>query len=1441
MGDFVHLHLHTTYSLLDGQCQIVPLVKRARKLGMPALAVTDHGNLFALKSFYDECRSKKEKTYGELAGVRVKPILGCEAYVTSTGDYTTRDKGERRFHLCLHAKNLTGYHNLVKLMSLAHINGFYHNARIDHSLLEKYHEGLHCSSACIAGEVSHAIDKGDMAEAERIARWYKDLFGDDYSLEVMLHKSSKFGDEIPMEARNDFRDLYARQVKVVKGMLELGKKLGIRVVATNDVHFLDKSDDDSHDVLLALSTGTKMSDAKRMIYTGEEWFKTEEDMRALFAENPELVDNTREVADMVEEYELDSPPIMPKFEIPASFGTEDGYAKRFDEDSLKAEFNVQKPNNFDRLGGYEKVLRIKFEADYLAKLVWDGAKIRWGKREEGKGKREEGGASVVSAESDADLGPHGIPKEIDERVQFELDTIKLMGFPGYFLIVRDYIRAAREECGVWVGPGRGSAAGSAVAYALWITNVDPIKYDLLFERFLNPDRISMPDIDVDFDDAGRERVIDYVTRKYGADHVAHIVTFGQMAAKSAIKDVGRVMDYPLADTNKLASFVPDTPKINFKKARAASPDLESAFNSSDPTVHRLMERAARLEGSIRQPGVHACGILISRDPLIETLPVMPTPEKGGKKKDTGDAKGDKLLTTQYDGHFVEPVGLLKMDFLGLKTLTVEKECVNILGPNNPRVPEFLRGEDGCLDPDKIPDDDRETYELFGRGETTGLFQFESDGMKKHLMALQPERLTDLVAMNALYRPGPMAYIPDFIDRKQGRKPVVYDHPEMEPRLKDTYGITVYQEQVMLLSRDLAGFTRGESDKLRKAMGKKLMDIMAELKEKFIKGCLANPKFRIGEWKDEEKAKELIEKIWKDWEAFASYAFNKSHSVCYAWIAYQTGYMKAHYPAEFMCAQISSEIGNFDKLPGFVAEAQAINLELKLPDVNESGSRFVPTPDAKGIRYGLGGIKGVGEMAAEAIVAEREKNGPYTGFMDFCMRLAGSNAINKRVLENLTRTGAFSSLEPNRAKLFNNIEYALKKAQQKAKDDASAQANFFDMMADGGKEQSSDRELRDFPPFSPVEDLKNERDLLGVYVSGHPLQSCHRLISEVSEACIRLRPAGAKEDTLEYLPFSLSKIAKKPVEEEGGPSEGADPMPEEDVPVDAAGDGDDDDDEDDEKQAAEQALSPIDQLLMRAKDDDWQLKGLARSVVKARGDVPWGDKSAFDKAVGAERTKLRRRFERKELDPILLKRAEVRVVAILDACSVKTPKPRPDGSVGQKWAILSLDDGTGQADAFCYAAPWAKFGAALEGKADQLVMVCGEVTHRVNYDKEDAAKANPRPGDLQFSVKEVYPLESAMPLVSKCATLKLRYDDGELKSKIASVRDAAARNPGLTQVHADIAYPDGTVLKVDLGPACRAALNIGFLSLLAKVVPQNDVDYSPEDKILLAPREPKPWE
>ena len=1290
MADFVHLHLHTTYSLLDGQCQIKPLVAKAKELGMSALAVTDHGNLFALKAFYDECRKQQ-----------IKPILGCEVYVTSTGDYRTRDKTERRHHLCLHAKNLTGYRNLVKLVSEAHINGFYHNARIDRTLLEKHHEGLHCSSACIAGEVAAAIDNGRMDEAERIAAWYKELFGDDYSLEVMLHPSGKGegaetipGKEpLPPQAIADFRDLYARQQRVVEGMLELSEKLSVRVIATNDVHFLNREDDDSHDVLLALSTGKKMSDQGRMIYSGQEWFKSEEEMLSLFPGHPEFLAATGEVAAMVEEYELNSPPIMPKFPIPESFGTEEEYERRFDEDALRAEFR-----NFDRLGGREKVLRIKFEADYLEHITREGAKKRWGEP---------------------------LDAETEERVAFELDTIKQMGFPGYFLIVNDYISAARSM-GVWVGPGRGSAAGAAVAYALGITNVDPLKYDLLFERFLNPDRISMPDIDVDFDDAGRGKVLEYVTGKYGQDHVAHIVTFGQMAAKSVIKDVGRVMDYPLSDTNKLAGFVPEVPKITFKKAVDQSPDLKAAFESEDPTVHLLMQRAARLEGGMRQPGVHACGVIISRDPLIETLPVMPT-------------DGESLLTTQYDGHFVEPVGLLKMDFLGLKTLTVEKECVELLGADNPRVPEKLRDEKGFLDPDKIPDDDRQTYELFGRGETTGLFQFESDGMKKWLMALQPEKLTDLVAMNALYRPGPMDYIPTFVRRKQGEEEITYDHPLMEKYLKDTYGVCVYQEQVMLLSRLMGGFTRGDSDVLRKAMGKKMLDVMEKLKVKFIDGCLKNPEFRIGKWQDEKTARELIDKIWDDWRAFASYAFNKSHAVCYAWVAYQTGFLKAHYPAEFMCAQISSEIGNFDKLPGFVAEAQEMGLELKLPDVNESGSRFVPTSDFKGIRYGLSGIKGVG-AAGDAIAEERAKNGPYKGFLDFCIRLAGTAACNKRVLENLTRTGAFSSFETNRAKLYNNIEYALKKAQQRAKEKASAQASFFDLMS-GGEEKISDDELMPSPPFSPAEDLKNERDFLGVYISGHPLQSCRRVISEVATfRAATIADPGAVDELLKPLPVDKWKKKSNPY----------------------------------------------------LKDD--------------RG----------------------------------LKHLDVRMVGILSSCTVKIPKPRPDGSVGQKWAILQLDDGD-VVDAFCFAKSWEKF-SSVETAVDRLVLLSGEVSRRVNYEKDDKIeKRGPQLGDYNFTVREAYPLADALPLLCEALRVRLRHDDPGIDGKLSRLRSAIGGNPGTLPVVIELHYPDGGIAEVNLGDAFRVNVDVAFLSELSKIVPQSDTSFAPDGRIYLAPRERKPWE
>jgi len=1254
MSDFVHLHVHTTYSLLDGQCGIAPLVRRAREWKMPALAVTDHGNLFALKAFYDECR--ETKGYGDLPPI--KPILGCETYVTSTGDYTTRDKTETRHHLILLAKNLTGYHNLVRLISEAHIHGFYYNARIDHKLLEKYHEGLLCSSACIAGEVARAIDIGRMDEAERVAKWYKDLFGEDYTLEVMLHKAVKTN--IPGDAIDEHRRLYSRQLAVVKGMIELGAKLDIPVVATNDVHFLDAADDDSHDVLLCLSTGKKLSDASRMIYTGQEWFKSADEMEQLFSEHPELLSNTLAVAEKVEEYKLNSNPIMPKFPIPKEFGSEtDAKYDSFSEPAQK---------------------RIQFEADYLDHLVWEGAKRRW--------------------PGDA------LTDEKKERVQFELDTIRKMGFPGYFLIVHDYIKAARDM-GVWVGPGRGSAAGAAVAYALGITNVDPLKFDLLFERFLNPDRISMPDIDVDFDDAGRGKVLEYVTQKYGQDHVAHIVTFGQMAAKSAIKDVGRVMEYPLSETSKLADLVPSTPKITFKKAMSRtdkngeankdySPDLVAAFKSEDPTVHTLMERAAHLEGSIRQPGVHACGVIISRDPLIDTLPVMPT-------------ENEQLLTTQYDGHFVEPVGLLKMDFLGLKTLTVEKECVALI--------KQFHGID--INPDEIPDDDAETYALFGRGETTGLFQFESDGMKKYLMELQPNRLEDLVAMNALYRPGPLAYIPTFIARKQGREPIAYDHPLMEKYLKDTYGVTVYQEQVMLLSRLLGGFTRGESDKLRKAMGKKQLAVMEELKVKFVEGCLDNKDFRIGKWKDEKEARKLIDKIWDDWKAFASYAFNKSHAVCYAWVAYQTGYLKAHYPAEFMCAQISSEIGNFDKLPGFVAEADAMGLEVRPPDVNSAYSRFTPVKGEKAIRFGLAGVKGVGAIAADDIVAEREKNGPFKGLMDFATRLAGAVTVNKRVLENLVKCGAFDELARaagfHRARYFNSIEFVAKRAAVRGREKASGQMDMFGMLAP--EEDTSDAILPDCPKWPSAQCFKDERDLMGLYMTGHPL--------------------GAYARVLESL--STFKVANPP-------------------------------------------------------------------------EVPMMDEIGADRSI----------------------RVAVRLGGMLKACTVRMSKPKKEGDLPQPWAILVIDDGEGEMEALAFAKTFAKYREWLPQCVDQPVLLCGELSHRTN--RETRAEEP----DIQFVVREAYPLSAGLKKFSTALHVTMRYSDPAIIERTNELKGLVASHPGKVKVILDLSWPSGAVAEVDSGMP-GVELTDEFLIALGRFQKGEPYRLETVKEIFLEPPEPRRWE
>ncbi len=1090
-------------------CKIGPLVARARELGFPAMAVTDHGNLFALKPYFDECSKKKDKKGNPLAPV--KPILGCEAYVARRGMAEKNQDGTHKedrsgHHLILLAKNETGYRNLLRMISAAHIDGFYGSARIDKKMLAACHEGLIVSSACIAGEVAENLSHGRFDKAEETAAWYKSVFGDDYYLEVMLHRAEEpFFDDKK-------RELYEAQTRVNKAMFDLGSALGIKVVATNDTHFIRKEDGEAHDIMLCLSTQAKESDPTRLRYTRQEWLKSEEEMAALFPDHPEALENTLEVADKVERYDLNRKPIMPVFPIPESFGTEEQYAKEYpDGAALAPKFEKGAFERFkgDTEDGARRLRRILFEGDYLRHLTMAGAARRW------PGEK--------------------FTEEIRERVDFELSTILNMGFPGYFLIVNDYVDAAKKM-GVLVGPGRGSAAGSAVAYCLGITDVDPIPHRLLFERFLNPDRISMPDIDEDFDDAGRGRVMDYVSDKYGPDHVAHIVTFGSMAPKTCIRDVSRAIDYPLADALKLAALVPDGANIkSFADAYwhqdrdgnwAGSKELSDIRQNGTPIQRRILEISERLDGCVRNKGVHACGIIISRDPLVETIPVMPTP-----------IDGCKFYTTQYDGHYVESIGLLKMDFLGLSTLSVFKECLDTI--------REVRGE--TIDLSSIPLDDEATYRVFQRGETTGLFQFESDGMKKHLRDLRPTRFGDLVAMNALYRPGPMAYIPSFIKRKHGEEKIVYDHPLMEKHLEETYGVTVYQEQVMLLSRELGGFTRGQSDTLRKAMGKKQLETMEMLKSKFREGCLANPKFMepAPVSGDVAAAERLIDKIWNDWTEFAKYAFNKSHSVCYAYVAYQTGWLKAHYPAEYMCAQISSEIGNFDKMPVFISEAAEMDYRILPPDVNRSSTRFTPeripgengAEDAMGIRYGLAGIKNVGQAAAENIVSERNKGGPYKSLDDFLSRIDIS--VNRRALEALARCGALDGFGYHRAALLEELPTVMARVESERRDRASGQASFFDLLGDCSGEPDppaadsagADSANAALPPavrrandavqpFPLLQQLLGEKELLGIYVSGaHPIEhhknfvnrfkAFHALVAERDALEARLVPVRAQ--------------------------------------------------------------------------------------------------------------------------------------------------------------------------------------------------------------------------------------------------------------------------------------------------------------------------------------------
>jgi len=1047
MEDFVHLHVHTYYSILDGQSSIKKLVDKAIGDGMKGMAITDHGDMFGIKEFHDICNgvNKQRKKDGLEP---FKPIFGCEMYVARRGDMMLKESKEDLggYHLIVLAKNEHGYKNLIKLVSNSWVDGFYNRPRTDHKQLEKYHEDLIVCSACIAGEVPAKILKGDIEGARKAIEWHKNLWGDDYYLELQRHEVTD-----PNIRAN--RETFPLQQQANKVLIELAREYGVKLVCTNDSHFVDKENAEAHDHLLCLATGKDLDDPTRMLYSKQEWFKTQQEMNDIFSDVPEALANTVEILNKVETYSLDADPIMPFFPIPESFGTEEEWRQKFTEQQLYDEFttdeNGQNPldpeaaeKKIKKLGGYDKIYRIKFEADYLAKLAYEGAKKRYG---------------------------DPIPNDVEERVKFELHIMKTMGFPGYFLIVQDFINSARDELGVMVGPGRGSAAGSVVAYCLGITKIDPLKYDLLFERFLNPDRISLPDIDTDFDDDGRGKVLKWVMDKYGHENCAHIITYASMATKNSIKDVARVENVPLAISNALCKAIPDrlpevdgkTPKMNLTNAIKAVPELQEAEASTDPRIANTMKYAKMLEGTVRGTGIHACGFIICRDPISDHVPVSTA--------DDPDFKGTKTNCTQYDGHVIESTGLIKMDFLGLKTLSELKEaCANI---------KRTRGID--VDLDTIPIDDPKTYELYQQGRTVGTFQFESAGMQKYLRELHPTVFEDLIAMNALYRPGPMDYIPSFIARKNGREPITYDIDCMEKYLKDTYGITVYQEQVMLLSRQLADFTRGESDALRKAMGKKKKDIVDAMKPKFIEGGKKNghdPK--------------VLEKIWADWEKFASYAFNKSHAACYSWVAYQTAYLKANYPAEYMAAIMSRRRDQITEITKLMDECKQMGIATLGPDVNESYEKFGVNHHGE-IRFGLGAIKGMGDSAAMSIIEEREKNGPFKDIYDFAQRVNFS-AVNRKAFESLALSGGFDSFGIRREDYFAKnpkgetfIEMLCRYGQLYQQEQAEMKNSLFGMFGEGveiAQPQPPKNDIR----WSDIERLNKERELVGIYLSAHPL-------------------------------------------------------------------------------------------------------------------------------------------------------------------------------------------------------------------------------------------------------------------------------------------------------------------------------------------------------------------
>mgnify|MGYP004479341235 FL=1 len=1038
---FVHLHVHTQYSILDGQSSIENLFNRAEELGMPGLAITDHGNMYGVKEFFKFAAKHPS----------VKPIIGCEIYV-SKGDHKVKEKGY--YHLILLAKNYNGYKNLMKIVSTGHIEGMYYKPRVSHEVIEKYHEDIICSSACMAGEIPRMILDGNIAGAEKAIEWHKRVFKDDYYLEVMLHKT-----EVPGLSL----EVYEKEKEYDEVIFDLAEKHGVKVIATNDVHFVRKEDGQAHDRLICLTTNAYIDDIDRLRYTQQEYLKTEEEMAALFPDHPEVITNTLEICDKVENYTIDRGHVLPKFEIDKDFLDDiDTYLEKY-KDVIDAGRNDEKGN--DR--GEE----FRHSVAFLCHLCYKGAQERYGD---------------VLDDVTAD------------RLDFELKTISRMGFPDYFLIVQDYIAAARAQ-GISVGPGRGSAAGSAVAYCLGITNLDPIKYDLLFERFLNPERVSMPDIDVDFDDDGRYRVIQYVQDRYGVDHVSHVITFGTMAAKGAIKDVARISRLPLDESNRLTKMIPDKPitvtetsevelkegeepdegdkvvekdgkrfkivkkdvekKPNLKNCVKYIPELKNELENGSELVREVLTYALQLEGCIRQIGIHACAMIIGRGNLTDYIPITLGEDK---------ATGQKVWVSQYEGSFIEDVGMLKMDFLGLRTLSIIKICLA----------EVKKRFGIDIDIEKIPIDDPKAYEIYSNGDTKSVFQFESPGMMEWLQKLHPERFEDLIAMNALYRPGPMDYIPSFVARKRGEEPITYDLPAMEEFLKETYGVTVYQEQVMLISQKVAGFSKGKADKLRKAMGKKKIDILQSLYGEFIEGGKKNG-----------HPEDVLKKIWKDWEKFASYAFNKSHATCYAWVSYQTGWLKAHYPSEFQAANLSMNKNNMTEIQAIMADCKKHHIRVLNPDVNESESNFTVNKNGD-IRFGMGGMKGFGANIVDAIVQERTEHGLFEDIYDFCVRMSG--VVNRKSMEALVNSGAFDSFGISRSQYFlagkNGLQYLDdlmsygQVTRQNAEDDA---ASLFGDAEELKIEKPEPPALTIEPDILEV--LQREKDVVGMYLSDHPLK------------------------------------------------------------------------------------------------------------------------------------------------------------------------------------------------------------------------------------------------------------------------------------------------------------------------------------------------------------------